>query len=82
MRRITIEEVLEFMEEQYLTKGDIAERLQVDRRSVSNWITSGQLPAIDCRTAGTSKPLYRVAWSEFLEFCRKRRVSAMKEGEA
>lgn len=75
MRRITIEEVLEFMEEQYLTKGDIAERLQVDRRSVSNWITSGQLPAIDCRTAGTSKPLYRVAWSEFLEFCRKRKVS-------
>ena len=75
MRRIEIEEVLEWLEGEYLTKQDIAERLQVDRRSVNNWITSGQLPAIDCRTVGTTKPLYRVAWSDYLEFCKTRRVS-------
>ena len=75
MRRIEIGDILSWMEEDYLTKSDIAERLQVDRRSVSNWITSGQLSAIDCRTAGTSKPLYRVSWSDFLEFCQNRKVS-------
>ena len=74
-RRLEIHEILAFMEEDYLTKQDIAERLQVDRRSVNNWITSEQLPAIDCRTAGASKPLYRVAWSDFLEFCKTRKVS-------
>lgn len=72
--RITIDEVLSWMEEDYLTKQDIAERLQVDRRSVQNWIDSGQLPAIDCRTVGTTRPLYRVAWSDYLDFCESRRV--------
>lgn len=75
MRRIEIEEIIAFMEEDYLSKQDIAERLQVDRRSVQNWISEGLLPAIDCRTAGSSKPLYRVAWSDYLEFCKTRRVS-------
>lgn len=74
MRRIEIDEVLEFMDEEYLTKREVAERLQVDRRSVQNWIEAGQLPAIDCRTAGASKPLYRVAWSDYLEFCKNRKV--------
>lgn len=75
MRRIEIEEVLQWMEEEYLTKQDIAKRLQVDRRAVQNWIAEGILPAIDCRTAGASKPLYRVAWSDYLNFCKARRVS-------
>lgn len=75
MRRIEIAEILEFMDEDYLTKQDIALRLQVDRRSVQNWIDSKQLPAIDARTVGASKPLYRVAWSDYLEFCKTRRVS-------
>ena len=74
MRRIEIAEVLQWMDEEYLTKQDIAKRLQVDRRAVQNWITEGQLPAIDARTAGASKPLYRVAWSEYLKFCQLRRV--------
>ena len=75
MQRITIEEVLAEMDEDYLTKQDIAKRLQVDRRSVNNWIASGELAAIDARTVGASKPLYRVAWSEFLRFCETRRVA-------
>jgi len=74
MQRITIQEVLDEMEEDYLTKQDIAERMQVDRRSVQNWIDSGQLPAIDARTVGATKPLYRVAWSDFLDFCESRSV--------
>lgn len=74
MRRIEIEEVLAWMEEEYLTKQDIADKVQVDRRSVQNWIDSGHLQAIDARTAGASKPLYRVAWSDYLEFCRMRKV--------
>lgn len=75
MWRIEIEEILEWMEEDYLTKRDIAEKLQVDRRSVQNWIDSGELLAIDARTAGATKPLYRVAWSHFLAFCKARMVT-------
>lgn len=75
MQRITIAEVIEEMDEDYLAKRDIAERLQVDRRSVQNWIDSGELAAIDCRTTGATKPLYRVAWSDYLAFCNARRIS-------
>jgi hypothetical protein len=78
MQRITIQEVLDEMDEDYLTKQDIAERMQVDRRAVNNWITSGQLPAIDARTVGATKPLYRVAWSDFLDFCESRSVQKNK----
>lgn len=74
-RRIEIQEILDWMEEDYLTKQDIAERMQVDRRAVNNWITEGKLPAIDCRTVGATKPLYRVAWSDYLDFCQFRRVA-------
>ena len=74
-RRIEIQEILDWMEEDYLTKQDIAERMQVDRRAVNNWITDGKLPAIDCRTVGATKPLYRVAWSDYLDFCQFRRVA-------
>lgn len=76
MRRIEIPEVLRWMQGKYLTKQDIAENLKVDRRSVQNWIASGQLPAMDCRIVGASKPLYRVAWSDYLEFCKTRKVSS------
>ena len=74
-RRIEIHEVLEWLEGEYLSKQDIADRLQVDRRSVQNWVTSGQLPALDVRTVGATRPLYRVAWSDYLEFCKTRRVA-------
>lgn len=74
-RRIAITDVLSWMDEDYLTKQDIATRMQVDRRSVQNWVEAGQLPAIDCRTVGASKPLYRVAWSDFLAFCKSRKLS-------
>lgn len=74
-RRIEIHEVLQWFDEDYLSKSDIAERLQVDRRSVQNWIDSGELLAIDTRTAGATKPLYRVAWSDYLNFCESRRVN-------
>lgn len=72
-KRIEIHEILAFMEEDYLTKQDIAKRLQVDRRSVQNWIDAGLLPAVDFRTVGASKPLWRVAWSDYLAFCKSRR---------
>lgn len=74
-RRIEMEEITKWLPPDYLSKQDIAERMNVDRRSVNNWITSGQLPAVDCRTAGASKPLYRVALSDFLEFCKTRKVT-------
>lgn len=72
-KRIEIHEILAWMEEEYLTKQDIAKRLQVDRRSVQNWVESGELPAIDCRTVGATRPLYRVAWSNYLAFCEARK---------
>lgn len=74
MRRIEIDEVLQWMEGEYLSKQEIAQKLSVDRRSVQNWIDTGLLPAMDCRTAGASKPLYRVAWTDYLRFCQSRRV--------
>ena len=77
-RRIEIAEITEWLQEDYLTKQDIAKRLQVDRRSVQNWITSGQLPALDCRTVGASKPLYRVALSDYIEFCKARTLRITK----
>lgn len=77
IRRIEIAEVLQWMEdaEEYFTKSDVAAKMQVDRRSVQNWIDSGLLPAIDCRTVGATKPLYRVARSELIKFIASRRVS-------
>jgi len=72
-KRIEIQEVLNWFDEDYLTKLDVAKRMQVDKRSVNNWVTSGQLPAIDCRTVGASKPLYRISWSDFLAFCKSRK---------
>lgn len=75
MQRITIDEILKFLDQEHVTKRDIAALLKVDRRSVQNWIDSGQLPALDVRTAGATKPLYRVAWSDYLEFCKTRRVA-------
>lgn len=79
--RIEIHEVLQWLDGDYLSKSDIAERLQVDRRSVQNWIDSGQIPAIDCRTAGASKPLYRVAWSDYLQFCVSRKLNKKAKHE-
>lgn len=73
MKRIEIEEVLAWMDEEYLTKQKIAQRMDVDRRSVQNWIDAGLLPAVDFRTVGASKPLWRVAWSDYLAFCKSRR---------
>lgn len=74
-KRIEIHEILAFMEEDYLTKQDIAKRLQVDRRAVQDWITQGKLPAIDVRTEGASKPLYRICWIDYLKFIETRKVS-------
>ncbi len=80
LKRIEISEITKWFAEDYLSKQDIAERLNVDRRSVQNWITSGQLPAIDCRTVGATKPLYRVSLADFLAFCKIRRVSDQISG--
>ena len=74
MHRIEIEEVIEWMDFDYLTKQDVATRLQVDRRAVQNWIESLELAAIDVRTVGSSKPLYRIPWDEYLAFCKRRAV--------
>lgn len=78
-RRIEIQDILEHMPEDYLTKNDVADKLQVDRRSVQNWIDFGHLPAIDVRTIGASRPLYRIAWKDFLDFCERRRVSTEED---
>lgn len=78
-RRIEIDEVLAWLPSEYLSKRDIAERLKVDRRSVQNWIDFGHLRAIDARTAGSTTPLYRVSWKEYLDFCKTRAVGNSNE---
>ena len=73
-KRIEMQDVLDWLPWDYLSKSDIAERMRVDRRSVQNWIEAGQLPAIDVRTAGATKPHYRVSWEDYLGFCKSRKV--------
>lgn len=73
-RRIEIAEILDWMDEDYLTKQGVADRLQVDRRAVQNWIESGELISIDARTVGASRPLYRISWKDYLDFCERRSI--------
>lgn len=72
MKRIEIHEVLSWMSEEYLSKQDVASMVQVDRRAVQNWIDSGELLAMDARTVGSTRPLWRIAWSDYLDFCERR----------
>lgn len=51
---------------------EIAERLQVDRDTVSAWVRSGQLPAIDITKAASKKPRWRITSEAFSGFLQAR----------
>jgi excisionase family DNA binding protein len=59
-----------YEETEYLTVEQIAKQLQVNKRTVLTWITSGELPAVVIGKRG-----YRVSRTDLHEFleARKRR---------
>lgn len=75
-RRIELHEVLEYMSDQLLKVEEVAERMQVNRRTVQTWIDSGQLPAVDVRPAGAERAMWRVELEDLLKFAQQRKLKA------
>lgn len=71
--RITLEEVIEYMDDELLKVEEVAERMRVNRRTVQSWIDSKQLPAIDCRPSGAQRALWRVRPEDLLRFAQQRK---------
>lgn len=74
-KRIELEEVVAYMSENLLKIEQIAERMQVNRRTVQDWIDSGQLPAADLRTEGAQRALWRVQPIDLMQFAQARKKS-------
>lgn len=75
MKRIELHEVLAYMKPELLKVEQVAERLQVNRRTVQSWIDSGDLPAIDVRPTGASRALWRIEAADLMAFTMKRKGS-------
>jgi excisionase family DNA binding protein len=71
--RITLDEVIQYMDNELLKVDEVAERMRVNRRTVQSWIDNKQLPAIDCRPSGAQRSLWRVRQDDLLRFAQKRR---------
>ena len=71
--RIGIDEVIEHLNTNLLKVDQVAEGMQVNRRTVQSWIDSEQLPAVDMRPAGASRPLWRVLPEDLLVFAQNRK---------
>lgn len=52
-----------------LTVSQVADRLQVNRQTVWNWIQTGRLEALDIGTQG--RPQYRISEAAVASVCRK-----------
>lgn len=57
--------------ERHYSVPKVAELLDVDQSTVSRWITSGKLPAVD---VGTGRHCYRVPESALIAYLDDRRV--------
>jgi len=73
-KRIELEEVVSFMDQSLLKVEQVADRLQVNRRTVQSWIDSEQLVAVDVRPAGAARAMWRVDPLDLLEFARLRKT--------
>lgn len=74
-RRIELHEVLAHMRKELLKVEQVAERMQVNRRTVQTWIDSGQLLAVDLRPTGAERALWRIDLEDLLKFAQQRKVS-------
>ena len=72
-KRITLDEVIVYMDDELLKVEEVAERMRVNRRTVQSWIDDKQLPAIDCRPSGAQRALWRVRPDDLLRFAQKRK---------
>ena len=62
--------------EKMLTVKQVAGRMNVDEKTVRNWIQRGELKAINI---GRLRPEYRIRPDDFDEFIRNRRTGRQNE---
>jgi excisionase family DNA binding protein len=74
MKRIELHEVLAYMKPELLKVEQVAERLQVNRRTVQSWIDSGDLLAIDVRPTGATRALWRIEAADLMAFIMARKL--------
>lgn len=72
-KRIELSEVTAYMSKELLKVEQVAERMQVNRRTVQSWIDSGQLAAVDVRPAGADRAMWRVDVTDLLTFAQARK---------
>lgn len=72
-RRIELSEVVSHMSNEILKVEQVADRMQVNRRTVQSWIDSGQLVAVDVRPAGADRAMWRVDVTDLLTFAQTRK---------
>jgi len=65
------------VDEEYYTLDQVAEKLQVSRRTVNRWVAAGTLPVIRLSTQAGS---VRVAESDLIKFLDARRSHPREEG--
>lgn len=73
-RRIEIAEVAAHMKEM-LKVDQVAERMQVNRRTVQSWIDCKSLPAVDVRPAGAARAMWRIDPADLLAFTQARKAN-------
>ncbi|MHB8953353.1 MAG: helix-turn-helix domain-containing protein [Pirellulaceae bacterium] len=62
------------MPAKYTSVSGAARYLGIGVAGVFNHIKAGRLPAIDCRTTGACRPLYRISHEALAEFEERRAV--------
>lgn len=72
-RRIELHEVIEHMSKDMLKVSQVAERMQVDRRTVISWIASGELPAVDARPVNGTTSMWRIDVNDLMAFVMRRK---------
>mgnify|MGYP001608761982 FL=1 len=58
--------------QRYLTIGDVCDRLGIDRRTVSRWLSAGELPAIRLSPRGQGR--IRIDPADLERFLAERRI--------
>lgn len=56
----------------YLTAAEVAERLKIDKRKIIEWITSGELRAVNVATDTSQRPQWRIPPDAVIEFEQQR----------
>lgn len=78
-KRVTLDEVLQYMSDELLKVEECAVKLRVNRRTIQSWIDSKELSAIDVRPSGAARSMWRVKPEDLLKFAQNRKSCAAKE---